>query len=109
MSERIEPWEIEKRINEVVDKWKPAVGEVGLENADMIIKKLKPITKVCEDCGRTVTDRRTRINMCKNHIREFCEVSDCQRYRHPDTGKFEIEKYSAETFFRSRYKSRHKY
>ena len=88
MSE-MKSWEIEKALNELVEEWAPATGEASLERADLVIKKLKHPPKVCEDCGKIVSNRIIALTANKlpyPHWKEGCKA--CDRWRDPRTGKF---------------------
>ena len=96
-----EKWEIERVFNELVDEWKPAVGEAGLEQADMVIKTLKPITKICDDCGQVATNRVTHLTANKSpypHWKELCKA--CNKWRNPDTNEFTLESHEVQNYYR---------
>ena len=69
---------------------------------NIVVKKLKPIIKECEDCGKLVKDRRVNKSMYtfpKSHWRKNC--NGCLRTQNPETGKFDIPFTHAAAFFTS--------
>lgn len=90
-NERLESWQIEKALNELVEEWTKPTGEGALERADLIIKKLKRTPKPCEDCGFVIEERMLTLAATQTpipHWKEKCLA--CNKWRNPDTGKFEF-------------------
>lgn len=90
-NKHLESWQIEKALNDLVEEWTPATGESKLKRADLVIKKIKPMPKQCEDCG-LVVDKRIVTFSCNSvpfpHWKESCKA--CNLWRNPDTNKFEF-------------------
>jgi hypothetical protein len=64
------------------------------------IKKLKPIIKPCEDCGKECKDRkvaRTLYTFPERHWRQHC--SSCNRVQDPETKQFDIFPIKAQNHF----------
>jgi len=107
---RLESWEVEKTINELVEEWTHVTGETALERADLVIKKLKFTPKACEDCNLILTEPRT-IHLNSNkipfpHWKEVCQT--CKKYRNPRNGKFEYNYSQTASYYLTLYKKNNK-
>jgi len=54
------------------------------------IERIEPVVRPCEDCDRTVGDRRVESTLCQSPFvfwRTQCIT--CRRYKNPKTGEFE--------------------
>jgi len=66
------------------------------------ILKIKPITKACEDCDQTVTDRvveYAHYTKPARHWREKCSV--CKKTRNPFTNEFDLQGFASGNVFRN--------
>lgn len=57
--------------------------------------------KACDDCERTVTDRRTALKLYQHphkHWRTVC--LNCKRVKHPQTGEFSLTDKASIVVFR---------
>jgi hypothetical protein len=62
------------------------------ETVPPVLTKLKPIAKICEDCGILAENRRVEIRMCSypiEHFRHHCKA--CGLTKSPITGVFELK------------------
>lgn len=76
---------------------------------NLVVKKLKPCIKNCEDCGRKVRDRvvnKALYSFPVKHWRRHC--SSCDSVWNPQTGCFDIDFRSAQPFFTSLLRNRDK-
>jgi len=65
--------------------------------------ELKHEPKQCDDCERTVTDRRTAIKLYETpypHWRNVC--LNCKKIKNPDSGEYNLTDKQAITVFRRR-------
>jgi hypothetical protein len=91
---RSKKWAKPKRVKQIVEnefgeEETIEVFESGEDNNDTLpieIKKLKPITKLCDmGCGKIVTDQiieRRLVFTPETHWRTHCR--NCQKFLHPD-------------------------
>jgi hypothetical protein len=91
---RLEPIQLERqgKIVEITSKENPTWG--------VVVKRLKPIVKPCEDCGEVVKDRRVQSTMYsypKAHWRKNCV--QCRKTQDPETKQFTIPTQSAQLYF----------
>jgi hypothetical protein len=64
------------------------------------IKRLKPIVKPCEDCGKECQDRRVTKSLYSfptKHWRRHC--NGCNRVQNPETGAFDLMPSQAQAYF----------
>jgi hypothetical protein len=68
------------------------IVDVDALNVPVEIKKLKPITSICEDCGVVVENRRKHFKKTQNRFgtqwRESCYT--CKKHKNPNTDKFDM-------------------
>ena len=72
-------------------------------------KRIKPITRQCEDCLHQVTDRlvtHSLYNYPETHWRTTCQ--SCQMVKHPITGRFELSTRRAQSAFLTYFKKENK-
>jgi hypothetical protein len=79
------PKDILNRLEFKTSKKEPALGPV--------LRKVNPIEKPCDDCGKIVLDRRVRLSvnrskLTKPHVKHHCQA--CKLYKNPTTGKFDM-------------------
>ena len=68
----------------------------------IIIKKIKSITKPCDDCGKRVKDRKLWTKLYTfpvQHLRTSC--SGCNLTKNPETGEFSLNNTKVQPFFTS--------
>lgn len=56
-----------------------------------VLTKIKPLAKLCEDCGILTENRRVEIRLCgfpQDHFRHHCK--NCKLTKSPITGRFEL-------------------
>lgn len=62
----------------------------------------KPVTKPCEDCGKTVTNRREEVRLVQTpqpHWRKHCK--NCNHTYNPVTKKYDLKNKDNQRFFRN--------
>lgn len=86
-------------------KYRGEMIELNLKNNPTLNLRVKQIhhePRSCEDCGDTVTDRRTERKLCtfpERHWRETCLA--CKMTRHPETGEFCLSSSQAVNVYRT--------
>ena len=72
-------------------------------------KRVKPITRQCEDCDHQVTDRlvtHSQYAYPEPHWRTTCQ--SCEMVKHPETGLFELSTRRAQSAFLTYFKKENK-
>ena len=88
-----------EQYHEQLMAWKEAQPN---ESVPPEIKELIYQPKACEDCGLTVTCRRTQRRMCWTndypHWREHCV--NCGLYKNPNTKEFNLSSHESQNVFK---------
>lgn len=89
------PNDIEKRIT-----WRPKKTDTQEPRR---IAKIEPIATQCDDCGKTVVNRRTvtrKLTTPYDHWRTDCKL--CGKIRDPRTGNYDLDEGDFLKYLRSR-------
>ena len=93
---------ISRIVGDVIERegQKIAISHTNNPTWHIGIKKLKPIVKACEDCGKMVKDRKVFINVYaypQPHRRKNCH--SCKKTQDPITKEFTISTVTAQVYF----------
>ncbi len=97
--EAMTDWEVQQYYDQLM-AWQESQPN---ESVPPEIVKVKVQAVDCEDCGRYCEHgRRTQRKLHENiqrHWREFC--TECEQFKNPETGRFDIPKLGSHQFFRN--------